>query len=100
MSAKRKRRNPYSWQIKRLADFIRTETDEARFYEVAYEKMARKIPFKVLTVMIFFINREYVKKPGSILTLFRTMNAIDPSSMGFETRFARYYEALQERRFV
>lgn len=97
----RKRRgNPYSWQLHRLLEFADYETEESRIYEMFYEKTAQKVPFQVLSVMIFFLKELYRTKPGSLVTLYRVSRAPDVRSAEFMKRYEKYYEALQERGFM
>ncbi len=100
MTVRRRRRNPYSWQIERLKAFAYKEQEDCRFYEMCYEKMARKFPYKVLSVMIFFLKDEYARKPGSLVTLYRVSHSGETQCTDFEKRYEKYYYALQERGFL
>jgi hypothetical protein len=100
MNRGRKTRNPYSWQIARLRAFIHTEKEECRFYEMCYEKTGRQFPYKVLSVVVFFLNEQYVKKPGSLVTLYREAYTGDGPCGDFEKRYEKYYHALRERGFL
>jgi hypothetical protein len=100
MTVRRRRRNPYSWQVSRLKAFVQKEQEDCRFYEMCYEKMARQFPFKVLSVMVFILKDEYAKKPGSLVTLYREAYAGDGPCGDFEKRYEKYYHALKERGFL
>ena len=100
MTTRRRRRNPYSWQVERLLDFAQYELQESQFYEMCYEKTARKIPMKVLSVMIFFLKEHYRRKPGSLVTLYRSAHSEETICTDFEKRYEKYYAALQERGFL
>lgn len=97
MSARKKRGNPYSWQIKRLLEFADYEKEEAKLYELYFEKMAEKIPYKVLSVMVFFSKEHYRKKPGTLVALYRITHCEEGIYIPFVERFERYYEVLHER---
>ena len=99
MSA-RHRKMRTSWQTMRLLEFAENEVAEAEFYEIVYEKLANKIPMKVLTVMVFFLKEQYRNKPGSLVTLYRTAFSGDAYCTDFEKRYALYYEALQEHGYL
>lgn len=99
MSTKRKRRNPYSWQLARLRDFAEQEQEDARFFELCCEKTARSIPFRVLSVMIFILKDEYARKPGSLVTLYRVAHSGELIT-DFVKRYEKYYEVLSERGYL
>lgn len=100
MKAKRKRRRSCGWQLGRLMAFAQSEREDSRFYELGYEKTARNIPFKVLTVMLFFLKEEYARKPGSLVTLYRVAHGDGCPCPDFEKRYEAYYCALQERGYL
>lgn len=97
---RKKKRNPYSWQIHRLLEFADHETEEARLYEMYFEKTAQRVSFQVLSVMIFFLKEHYRTRPGSLVTLYRLSLETDIKTAEFVKRYGKYYEALQERRFL
>ena len=98
--AKRTRRAYGTWQLQRLMEFAHNEQVNAHFYEMCYEKLSKKIPFKVLSVMIFFEKEEYSRKPGSLVTLFRVAHSETVRNDDFERRYEKYYAALQEKGFL
>lgn len=97
---KRKRRNPYSWQVERLKEFAEHEREEAELYEMYYEKIGERIPLKVLEVMLFFLSAEWKKKPGSLVTVYRCSREEGVREKPFLERFEAYQRALRERRFI
>jgi len=97
MSPRKKRGNPYSWQIKRLLEFADYEISEAELYEMYYEKTAQRIPFKVLNVMIYFLKDHYRRMPGSLVALYRVSHTSEGGFIPFVERFEKYYEVLQEK---
>lgn len=100
MARKKKRGNPYSWQIGRLLEFAREELQESQLYEMYYERMDQKIPYRILSVMIFFLKEEYRCKPGSLVALYRSAHSQEGVYVVFEKRYEMYYVALQERGFL
>jgi len=96
----RVKRTANGWQAARLRAFARKEREEARFYEAVYERMAKKIPYRVLAAMAFILSEEYARKPGSLVTLYRAAHESETPCADFEKRFERYYVALQERGYV
>jgi len=50
--------------------------------------------------MFFFLNDEYAKKPGSLVTLYRASQGGCTPCKDFEARYEMYYCALQERGFL
>lgn len=97
---KKRRRNPYSWQIHRLLEFADYETTESQIYEIFYEKTTQKVPYQILSVMIFFLKEQYRRMPGSLVTLYRISHSPDGEYIEFVKRYEKYYEALQERGFM
>jgi len=97
---KKKRRNPYSWQVERLRAFAEHEREEAELYEMYYEKIGERIPLKVLEVMLFFLSDEWKKKPGSLVTVYRCSREEGVREKPFLERFDAYQHALRERRFI
>lgn len=97
MVARKRRGNPCSWQIKRLLAFADHEAEESRIYEMYCEKTAREVPFKVLSVMIFFGKEQYRKRPGSLVALYRVAHPAEGDFIPFIERYERYYEVLRER---
>ena len=55
---------------------------------------------KVLSVMIFFLKEQYRRKPGSLVTLYRSAHSEETVCTDFEKRYEKYYVALQERGFL
>ena len=100
MSVQKRRRNPYSWQQERLYRFIEHEREESNFYEIYYEKTEQKIPFKILSVMLFIQKDEFTRKPGSLITLYRISLSADVPAGDFMKRYEYFYSALQERGFL
>jgi hypothetical protein len=97
MPAKKTRGRFGSWQIKRLLAFADYEIDECKLYEMFYEKTASTIPFKVLSVMVFFMKEHYLKRPGSLVALYRVAHQVEGECIPFVERYEKYYEVLQER---
>lgn len=93
-------RSRYSWQKERLKRFIEYEREESRFYELYYEKTAQKIPFKILSVMLFIQKDEFTRKPGSLITLYRISLSEEVPAGDFVKRYECFYTALQERGFL
>ena len=100
MTVRRRRRNPYSWQVSRLKAFVRKEQEDCRFYEMCYEKMARQFSFKVLSAMVFIQKDLYAKKPGALVTLYRAAHSGDGPCVDFEKRYEKYYHVLKERGYL
>ena len=53
-----------------------------------------------MSVMFFFLKEEYLRKPGSLVTLYRSAYSHNGVYVEFEKRYEMYYEALQERGFL
>jgi hypothetical protein len=97
MAAKKTHGRLGSWQTKRLLAFADYEIGECKLYEMFYEKTTQAIPFKVLSVMIFFMKEHYRRRPGTLVALYRVAHQADGGYMPFVERYEKYYEALQER---
>ena len=88
------------WQIQRLLDFVDYEIAECEFYELCAEKLSQKIPLLILEVILFFQKEQYRKKPGSLVSLYRTSREEGSPYIDFVIRYERYYKVLQEKGFV
>ena len=97
---RRRRRKPNSWQIKRLNEFALFEQEEAKLYENHFERTSQKFSFKVLSVILFFLKEEFLRKPGSLIALFRIAKQGNSYCKDFCKRFERYYDVLQELNFL
>ncbi len=96
----RRRRNPYGWQQARLKAFAEYERSDLEFYEAYHEKSGTRIPFAILSVMLFFQKEEYLRKPGSLVVLYRIANGEGGGPADFYRRYERYFSALKERGFL
>ncbi|HKL86715.1 MAG TPA: hypothetical protein VJ861_10330 [Treponemataceae bacterium] len=100
MAKKKRKNNYYSWQTKRLLDFVNYEIQEIDFYESCYEKLERRVSLKVLSVMLFFTKKQYIKQPGSLITVYRKANQNTGIHIPFEERYEQYYVVLHDRGFI
>lgn len=98
MSARRRRKTG-SWQIQRLADFARKEREESDLYEMYFEKIQQRIPFRVITVISFFQKENYTRKPGSLVALYRVSEGTGSPITDFLKRYEAYYLALERGGF-
>jgi hypothetical protein len=100
MAARKTRGRLGSWQTKRLLAFADYEIGECKLYEMFYAKTGREIPFKVLSVMIFFMKEQYLRKPGSLVSLYRTTKGIDAPIIDFCERYERYNMVLMDEGYL
>ena len=89
-----------SWQLSRLNNFACKEKEEILFYETCYAKLHKKFSFKILSVMIFFQKEHHLKKPGSLVLLYRIAHSNGDPILDFEKRYEAYYDALKEKGFL
>lgn len=99
MSRRRKRKTG-SWQILKLSAFAKKEQTESEFYEQFFQAIAFHIPLRILAVMIFFQKEEYVRKPGSLVALYRVSEGTEMPILNFLERFETYYTVLEKEGYL
>ena len=85
-----------NWQLRRLHIFIDYEEEAARDLEFLCELNGTKLTFKELSVLVFIQRKEYLRKPGSLVCLYRVWKSKKCEGVTQNERYALYYEALQE----
>lgn len=94
--SKRRKRKTGSWQAHRLMTFAMRERGESDIYEMYFRATKTDIPFRVLSVMVFFQKELYLRKPGSLVALYRVSEGTVAPIVDFATRFDAYYTVLEK----
>lgn len=94
--SKRRKRKTGSWQILRLTTFAMRERGESDIYEMYFRATNTAIPFRVLSVMVFFQKELFLRKPGSLVALYRVSEGTTTPIIDFLTRFDAYYAVLEK----
>jgi hypothetical protein len=98
--SKRRKRKPGSWQTLKLTTFATRERGECDIYEMYYRATNTDIPFRVLSVMVFFQKETYLRKPGSLVALYRVSEGTPTPIIDFAARFGAYYTVLEKEGYL
>jgi hypothetical protein len=98
--SKRRKRKTGSWQTLRLRTFATRERGESDIYEMYFRATKTGIPFRVLSVMIFFQKEMYLQKSGSLVALYRVSEGTVAPIVDFVMRFDAYYAVLEKEGYL
>lgn len=83
-------------QIYKLKNFIEYEQTDAESLEYICELNGTKLTFQELSVLLFIKRKEYLKKPGALVGLYRIWKSEQAQNITQKERYALYYRSLFE----
>lgn len=98
--SKRRKRKLGSWQLLKLSTFVRKEREESRLYELYFRTIEYRIPIRIVTVMLFFEKETYVRRPGSLVALYRISEGTERPILDFLERYDAYYSVLEKEGYL
>ena len=97
---KRRKRRVGSWQTLRLKEFAARERGESDIYEKYFRVTKTDIPFRILSVMVFFQKETYLRKTGSLVALYRVSEGTATPIIDFVARYDAYYSVLEKEGYL
>lgn len=73
---------------------------ECEFYEQFFQTINFQLPFHIMVVVCFFQKEEYVRKPGSLVALYRVSENTETPIIDFLERFDAYYAVLEKEGYL
>lgn len=98
--SKRRKRKTGSWQLLKLSSFAQKEREDCELNEQFFRVISFHIPLRILSVILFFQKEEYVRKPGSLVALYRVSEGTDASVTDFLERYEAYYTVLKKEGYL
>lgn len=83
-------------QIYKLRNFIEYEHRDAESLEYLCDLNGTKLSYQELSVLLFIKNKEYLRKLGSLVCLYRIWKSEQVEGVTQRERYALYYRSLQE----
>lgn len=100
MMRKKRKRKIGSWQILKLSSFAQKERDDCELYEQLFRALSFHLPLRIVSVIIFFQKEEYVRKPGSLVALYRVSEGTVAPVSDFLDRYEAYYAVLKKEGYL
>jgi len=98
---KKQLQNPScSRQLIRLKMFLEYEEEQAKILDYLSEMNSARLPFQVLTVLVFIMHGHYRDKPGSLGCMYLVWKSEEAEGKTQQERYCLYYKALFERGFL
>lgn len=98
--SKRRKRKTGSWQLLKLSSFAQKEREDCELYEQFFRVISFHIPLSIVSVILFFQKEEYVRKPGSLVALYRVSEGTEVPVTDFLERYESYYTVLKKEGYL